>query len=130
MVNVTFRVPARQQELLVMLEALVQLNRLQLRRSRGLPGLYRSGVRYKREERDPRTGLRKENWRTIAEVLEARGGDCEDLAAYEVAEAREKGINARPWLKRVSPRMFHVMVRYPDGRLVDPSKRLGMRGSA
>jgi hypothetical protein len=130
LINVNVRIPSRQQELLVMLEALVKLNRLQRRRNPRLPALYQSGVRYRREARDPRTGNRKEHWRTFGEMMEARSGDCEDMVAARVSELREKGINAKPWLKKVSPRMWHVLVRWPDGRIEDPSKRLGMKAAA
>jgi len=129
-ISINIRVPSRQQELTVMLEALVKLNRLQLRRAGRLPDLYHSGLRYRREARDPRTGQRREHWRTIGEVMDARGGDCEDLVSARVALLRERGINAKPWLKRAGPRMWHVLVKYPDGRIEDPSKRLGMKAAA
>lgn len=124
-VPVTFRVPAKRAYLLVLLDALVKLDRLQIRQM-DLPPLYEARVRYRREARDPRTGKRKEEWRTIVDVLEAGGiGDCEDLAAYRVAELKEQGINATIWLTKQG-RTWHVRVRHPDGRIEDPSLRLGM----
>ncbi len=128
-IPVSLRIPAKRAYLTVMLNALVNLNRLQLRQVSRFPGLYESGVRYKREARDPRTGQRLEEWRTIAEVLDHRGGDCEDLAGYLIAELREKGINAKPWLTKHG-RTWHVRVKLPNGKIVDPSKDLGMQGPA
>lgn len=128
-IRVAIRVPAREQDLLILLDALVRLNRIQLGRRPGLPGLYESGVRYVREARDPRTGLRREEWRTIEDVIEHMGGDCEDLAAYRVAQLQSRGVPARIWLRRHKA-MWHVLVRLPDGRLEDPSRKLGMHGDA
>ncbi len=129
-VPVTVRVPARRPYLLVMLNALANLNRLQLQQAPQLPRVYSGTYRYVREQRDPATGQRKEQWRTFADMLEAGGqGDCEDLAAARVASLREQGINAQFWLTRKG-RMWHVQVRLPGGRIEDPSKRLGMKGSA
>ena len=115
-------------QLTVLSEALVKLNMIQMKRSR-IPALYESGVRYSREAA-PARGPRHERFQTAAQVLRNRKGDCEDLAAYRVAELRLRGIAARPWVIRASGRVFHVQVRYPDGRIEDPSARLGMRGSA
>lgn len=57
-------------------------------------------------------------------------GDCEDLAAARVAELRVKaGIKAVPWLKKKG-KIWHVLVRYPDGTLEDPSRKLGMGAGA
>lgn len=126
---VLFDLPARKRELLRALEFLVDLNRDAIRRSGGrLPPLYRAGVEYEREGRTI-AGRPKEVWRTIPQVLKRGAGDCEDLASWRVAELREKGINATPLLTRHG-RMFHVRVRFPDGTVEDPSKRLGMKGRA
>lgn len=120
--------PTRE-KLLALLEGLIALDRIQIRRSpRPIPTLYASGVRYQREARNP-DGTRKEDWRTIAELLGYRFGDCEDLAAYRVAELRERGINASPWITRHG-KTWHVRVRHPNGEIEDPSARLGMRGAA
>lgn len=113
------------EKLLALLEGLIALNRLQIRRSpRPIPALYGSGVRYQREARK-RDGTRKEEWRTIAETLKHGSGDCEDLCGWRVAELREQGINASPWVTRHGS-TWHVRVRHPDGKLEDPSARLGM----
>lgn len=127
-VQVTIRVPGKRPYLLLLLDALVAANRLLLRHNARIPKLYDSGVRYRREARNAQ-GQRKEEWRTIVEILKNRGGDCEDLVCYRVSENLENGIRCRPWLRKRG-NMWHVLVRYPDGRLEDPSKILGMKASA
>lgn len=88
-----------------------------------VPPLYRSGVRYIPEPAD------KEVFMAIPAVLAHGGADCEDLAAWRVAELRALGIDARFVVDRfVRPdgvpgrhiRVFH------SGRFEDPSARLGM----
>lgn len=111
-------------------ECLVQLDMDFLRRARKrapFPLLYASGVRYRREAA-PSSGLRAERFQIIPDVLRARAGDCEDLSAWRVAELRLSGVRAIPWIIRTGARLYHVQVKYPDGRIEDPSKRLGMRG--
>jgi hypothetical protein len=58
--------------------------------------------------------------------------NCEDLACWRVAELRTRfGIDARPtFTSQVRPdgsHLYHILVRLPDGRIEDPSRRLGMR---
>lgn len=132
--SIAIKFPPRRKYLLAMLEGLIAMNRLWLReRGEGVGGkkvsLYERGIRYQREERDPLTGKSKEEWRTLDELMKYGVGDCEDLAAALVAEKRENGINAQPYLSRVG-RMWHVKVRLPDGTFEDPSAKLGMRGPA
>ncbi|NIP95456.1 MAG: hypothetical protein GWO24_19240 [Akkermansiaceae bacterium] len=79
-----------------------------------------SGVRYRR---DP---AGQEPWRTIPEILERKGGDCEDLACWYAAELRMRGIRAHAVPQTRDGNMWHIVVRLPDGRIVDPSKALGM----
>lgn len=123
--RVGFNIQPKRRDILALIEALVTLNRLHLRQRRNIPHLYRSGIRYEREDIGP-DGRRREEWRQIPELLKLGEGDCEDLVAYHVAWLREReGIRAIPWLtKRGST--YHVLVRYPDGRIQDPSKDLGM----
>lgn len=101
-----------------MLNRLVDLNRYLLK-TRRLPGLYESGVRY---EREAATGI--EHWQAV-DVLYASGrGDCEDLAAALCAQRRNEGLPARMRLTRKG-RIWHVTIRIGD-RVEDPSLRLGM----
>lgn len=121
-----------------MLECLVQINET-LMRSRKFPDLYQTRVRYRQEP------LGDENWRDCAIVLESGFGDCEDLAAFRVAELRVKhGIPARCVFRwkmlnvetRDGPRqvkLYHILVGLQRGGellIEDPSKRLGMPASA
>lgn len=108
-------------QLRILLDALVRLNLLKMQSNR-LPSLYKSGVRYKRE---PKSINRFEQWKTITDILQTGFGDCEDLASARVAELRRLGIRAIPWLRRKG-NIWHVVVRYPNGRIEDPSRRLGM----
>lgn len=105
----------------IMLDALVRLDLLELKQRR-YPSLYKSGVRYQREPKEPG---RFERWKTIRELIDTGFGDCEDLASARVAELRMMGVRAIPWLRRRG-NTWHVVVRYPNGRIEDPSRRLGM----
>ena len=104
------------------IEACVMVNREHIRRFR-TPALYSSGVRY-RLEPDGTEDF------TDLEVLLRRGwGDCAQLVAWRVAELREQGEPAQvrlTWVTHNGRRMFHVQVRRADGRIEDPSVRLGM----
>lgn len=133
------------------LEAMITVNLWQIKRSikRAQQGmgnpiapLYMSGVRYK--EDDPG----REDWRDCLAVLKRGFGDCDNLCSWRVAELRAAGINAEPVIKwqhipkdiaiklgypeRIIPvgglSMVHVLVRWPDGTIEDPSKILGMGG--
>lgn len=119
-IRVGFKVEAKRGALMSLLNALVSLNRHELKTKR-LPWLYKAGVRYQRE-----TGGGPEEWKTFSQVVADKVADCEDLAAARVAELNvRKGIAARPWLKKKN-RTWHAVVRYPDGTIEDPSKILGM----
>jgi hypothetical protein len=97
-----------------------------------------------------RTGLQwepekgTEDWLTIPCIYQAKAVgkpvDCEDLAMARVAELR-MGLGGHPLgpihaiadiRGRVMPDTrqvrMHAFVRYPDGTVEDPSKKLGMPG--
>ncbi len=100
------------------------------------PELYQAGVSYKPERRriDPRTKKVTEygeEWQTIPWVIYRGYGDCEDLGAWRAAELRAKfHVKATPFIKmRRMPDGFwraHVVVRWPNGQIEDPSAKLGM----
>lgn len=123
-IRIGFSVEAKREPLLRLLSALVSLDQAEIR-TRRLPRLYAAGVRYQREQR--RLG-QPEDWKTFTALLRDGFGDCEDLASARVAELREiDKIRAIPWLlKKPGSRTWHVVVRYPDGTIEDPSKALGM----
>lgn len=106
-----------------MLEILAGANQRYIRRH-GAPALYRSGVRYQREP------LGAENWRYIPAILRDGIGDCEDLAAWRVAELRERGENAKFLITKRQKRsgflVYHIKVLRANGKEEDPSRLLGM----
>ena len=111
--------------LLWLLNALVQTNREELKTNK-IPPLYKSGVRYEREEQT-------EIWKDCVNILRDGFGDCEDLACWRVAELQNNGKKARPYIRyRVHPQtgmyIYHVMVQRANGKLEDPSALLGMNG--
>lgn len=131
---------AVQPTLAAMLNALVRINVEQMTRAaragHPFPPLYESGVRYEREaEREgapDRLGRlpRLEEWRDAAAVLEHGAGDCEDLAAYRVAELVAQGVEARIQIIKRPQRpgargLLHILAAAPWG-VEDPSRALGM----
>lgn len=120
------------QKLRICVDMLVALNIDFLKRAQGakrIPPLYSAGVRYRREPK-PKHGNRLEQFALIPVVLRQGHGDCEDLAAWRVAELRMQGKRATPWIVRVNEHLFHVQVKRGDGTIEDPSRELGMRGNA
>jgi hypothetical protein len=106
-----------------LLEALAGINADHMR-AHPTPKLYASGVRYRREPR----GL--EQWLSVPEVIARGYGDCEDLAAWRVAELRSQGEHATFGVsgqQRDNGKWtFHITVHRGDGTPEDPSRRLGM----
>lgn len=92
----------------------------QLRAGQVRVPLFRSGVVYRKEP----TG--REQWQTAKDVLRSGAGDCEDLVAWRVAELVCAGEEARPLVYRPRRGLLHCVVRRADGRIEDPSKKLGM----
>ncbi len=116
-------------KLLWLLEALIKCNMIYLASHPQTPQLYRSGVRYQRELHN------QEEWLDIPGILKIRAGDCEDLAAWRVAELRHQGVAAKGRLKwyhkpgaQNNITLYHVQVLLPNGVIEDPSRQLGMRG--
>lgn len=108
------------------LRALTEIDCAILRAHPETPSLYASGVRY--EEEPPG----EEDWADIPTARKLGWGDCEDLACWRAAELQlRSGVKAWPmFLWRGRPRggmLYHIQVRYPDGRVEDPSRRLGMK---
>lgn len=87
------------------------------------PRWARARVRYARE--GPRW---IEDWKRAARVARDGSGDCEDLAAYRVADLRVDGIDAHPIAVRTRDGTVHMMVD-ADGVLLDPSRARGMGGN-
>lgn len=105
----------------IFVRTLCAYNVLWLRRNPRTPNIYQSGVRY---EQMP-AGV--EEFKPIPMVLKAGRADCDQLAPWRAAELRVRhGIKALPEVKQMGSSLFHVYVRYPDGRVEDVSARLGM----
>lgn len=105
---------------------LIQANVQWLEAHPETPRLLTSKVRYR-----PEYGT--EIWQDIPTTLRQGYGDCEDLAMWRCAELIAQGIGAMPYITwRTSPgagnTIYHALVRWPDGKIEDPSRALGMRG--
>jgi hypothetical protein len=109
-----------------MLVGLTELAAFQLKCHPEWPDLYDSGVRY--EEEPPG----QEDWQDPKTCLDLGTFDCEDGACWRAAELNVRyHIKAYPtflWRKRPNGSyLYHIQTKYPDGRIEDPSRRLGMR---
>lgn len=121
-------IPGMMQKVRALVDALVVCDRIFLRANPETRPLYQSGCVYIPEK--------KEEFLEIPYIIKQGGADCEDLAAWRVAELQEKGIKAKPWIrmraytleKQSDFHLFHILVKWPDGSVEDPSKILGMRG--
>lgn len=111
------------------LEALTALDRVYLRSHPDTPPIYDAGIVYLRDAEDRDQGRpRAELWLTVPDVRRAGGADCKCLVAWRLAELRERGETAEPLMVRVTENLWHVQLRREDGRIEDPSTRLGMGG--
>jgi len=114
--------PAVVAEVVVALvEALAVANLHYLRGTPSVPALYRSGVVYQRE-------VDREEFLDVARVMARGAADCEDLAAWRIAELRWAGVDAVPlvtWEERGKHVEYHVQLQTPEG-IEDPSVLLGM----
>lgn len=100
------------------------LDEHQIRRGR-IGHIYTTGVRYRREEHETLPGV--ERVQTAEEAGAMGDGDCDDLAPWLAASRRVlEGVNARAKAVESPGIGYHVVVEYPDGRIEDPSARLGM----
>ena len=102
------------------LEGLTRAN-MRVMRASPLPSLYRSGIRWSLEDIRPLP---------LAHTLAKRGrAACGPIAAYRAAELRRAGEPARVVVRRSAsgvPGRWHAVVKRGDGRIEDPSRRLGM----
>lgn len=109
------------------LETLCQINVWHQQQQKMEP-LYLSGVRYQAEPPG------EEEWLDTVTLRKKKRGDCEDIACDRIGELRHQmKIAAVPAIKwknfNVGNKIItlvHVLVLWPDGRIEDPSKVLGM----
>lgn len=116
----------------LLLEALVIANQIYLRQHPECPSPYDvPGLRWEQEP------IGVEDWQSIPYILERKRADCEDLAAYLCAWRRERNgiVSAVCDFTHRNVRLpggvgvvslYHIVVRLPDGRIEDPSRKLGM----
>lgn len=109
----------------IAIEAAILVCRAHLRRFK-TPPLYSTGIRYRLEP------LGVEEFVDVERILQRGFADCAQLVAWRVAELRESGERAEIRIQWHPPRadgkrFFHVVVRRENGRIEDPSVRLGMR---
>jgi hypothetical protein len=120
-VRAALHIPSDERSLNAALEGFARLAVRDLELHPDLPSLYRSGVCYEPE-------LASEEWQLPSETDEIGAGDCEDLAAWRCAELRRRGEPARVVVRPGVRGVWHAIVRRGDGRIEDPSRRLGMLG--
>jgi hypothetical protein len=104
-----------EQDLDALLACLATLNRYYLDAGRTRPLPLDGTVRYQRE------GVGEEEWVTLPLLNDLRIGDCEDLAAAYAAS-----YGGKPIVYRAGPHTMHAVVD-AGGRVIDPSRMLGMR---
>lgn len=105
-------------------EFLVRVDQAEIKRY-NLPSLYKTGIVY--EHSEPRHDTA---WKDAISAYDTGLGNCKVLAAYLIAWNRNRGIRCKPFLVQTinddDTQDWHVAVEYADGRVEDPSKRLGM----
>jgi hypothetical protein len=116
----------------IQLDALIAIDLLWLRLNPKTPRMRASGVRYYHE------GI-KDEWFSVDAALHDHVADCKGLAAWDVAELRASGEDpgahtTKRFVEVVDPTvgkllLYHVLTERSDGRLIDPSRELGMGGS-
>ena len=144
--NITVTLAFSEQDAVSLLNWLARVNARILRENPGLPGLYQSGVVYKRET--------TETWSDYINLLAQGWEDCDSLAAARAGELLARGHHAlragdggfkearrlrvrriraevflRTRTKPDEPGLYHCLVRYRVGgrwHYDDPSARLGM----
>lgn len=125
--------PLSRRALQTMLDALYRIDVLYLQAHPETPRIYdpraargTSRILYMEEP------IGQEEWQDIPTCMKMGIADCEDVASWRAAELTVKdGIPARPIFhehKRPNGSyLYHILTRYPNGRLEDPSQIKGMR---
>ena len=112
-----------------LLGTLTSIN-IEIMRRKRLPPLYSSGVRYVRDGESFGRDDGPEDWQDAEELLARGVGDCKSLACYRAAELQVLyGIKAFAqfrWRDKEVGSLYHIVVQHPDGRIEDPSAKLGM----
>lgn len=97
-----------------------------LRSNPETPFILNAGIHYRAESYN-----KPESWKTIPLVIQDRSGDCEDLACWLAAALTVQRNDLSKPIWRVKRRgnfsLYHILVKDSKGRILDPSKALGMR---
>lgn len=118
-----------QRAMLWLLEALTQVNVKHFQSGSRIPRLYQSTIVYDNENMESEA----EHWRDAPTTARLGRAVCATLACYRAGElwALDR-IFAHPFIRwRELPNRsyrYHALVRWPDGRIEDPSIALGMGG--
>ena len=116
-------IPRSRKTLLKLMEVLTQINNDWLINHK-IPSLYKTRIIYKPERST-------EIWKDIPSIMRDGFGDCEDLACWRIAELRNIGVMAKPYIKwtdKNGASRFHAVLLLPNGFIEDPSRSLGMSG--
>lgn len=136
----TFNISSRDASHL--LQGLVAVNRAQIQRAKKkglkekfpiIKAIQEGRLKYKRQDKG-------EHWQTWDEMMDKAnsdkfagiveyGADCEDLSSAVAAELLEAGINARTYVYKAKPGLFHVVVKTDKWGFLDPSVDAGMKGN-
>lgn len=110
--------------------ASARINLEYLREHPRTPAIYHAAVRYRSD-----THLDPDPWCDLPLTLAARGGDCDDLVPWRLAELWNQGYSdARPmaYIQRTRNGrvVFHILIKYRNRAGIveteDPSALLGM----
>lgn len=118
--KVVFDIAPNVEDLNVLVRALCILNVRYLKAHPNTPTLRQAKLRYISQD------VGCERLLTIPQLYAAGGGDCDQLAPARAAELQVQGIKAWPHVVRITPQLYHVFVRHPNGRAEDISAHLGM----
>lgn len=109
------------QEVALQLYGLTLASYWQIKRGFAPRDFWAQNVRYEREPPG------RDDWQTWAITVARGAGDCEDLATALTACRWAQGDkSARAIVKPIRPGLIHILTRYGNGEIVDPSKLLGM----
>lgn len=119
--KVVFEIKPNIQDLNVLVRALCSLNVRWLKANPNTPTLKQAKLRYISQD------VGCERLLTIPQLYLQGGGDCDQLAPARAAELQVRnGVMAWPEVIQISEKLYHVFVRYPNGRAEDISAHLGM----
>lgn len=118
--KVVYEIKPNVPDLNILVRALCSLNVRYLKEHPNTPTLRQAKLRYISQD------VGHERLLTIPQLYLQGGGDCDQLAPARAAELQVRGVMAWPEVIKISPTLYHVFVRHPNGRAEDISAHLGM----